>query len=184
MLTARILVPIFLSVSALAGCRSPFDERASAEHAQREADQKATQATQEAEKKLQDVHKRAAQETDAVIAEASDEIRKANTEAREAANKAQDELAKARADVRSSMVRTLSGLEKDVAALRSKLERKLSKSEAETIVKDLDDKSASAREGLRDLDAATDITLDVAKRTVERRVEDLDRAVQEARKRV
>jgi ABC-type transporter Mla subunit MlaD len=97
---------------------------------------------------------------------------------------AQAELLKAREDVRASTTRKIEGLEKDVAELRARAEKKLSKDEVDSMVRELQDKSEAVRRSLRDLDAATSTNLDQVKKGVDKRVQELDRAIQEAKRRV
>ena len=185
MLTVRTFLPIAIVMSAVVGCDSPTaDAQAKAERAQREAQQKAAEVATELDKKVTEIDQRAERETDKALREAAEKLNNAAVEAQEKTADAETELAKAREDVRASTSRRIEDLEKDAVELREKAEKKLSKDELGRLMKDVEDKSEAVRKSLRDLDTATSANLDRVKQGIYQRVDELDRAIQAAKRRV
>lgn len=184
MWNTRTQLTTFIALIALVGCDSAADERAEADRALREADQKAAQVASEVDRKVAEVKKNAAEETDALRREAAEKMNDVNAVAREKGAEADAALAKAREDVRIGASRRLETLDKDVVELRTKIEKKLPKVDADKIVQSLDARSEAVRQSLRELDEATTANLASMKKALDQRVEELDRAIADAKKRV
>jgi len=90
----------------------------------------------------------------------------------------------ARFAARDDGERKLAGFEKEIAEIKPKLVRKLSESDSASIVRDLTTKSDAVRRSIGDLSYTTADSLEPVKSTMARRLEDLDRAINEAKKRI
>jgi hypothetical protein len=85
--------------------------------------------------------------------------------------------------VRASTAKALEGFDKDMHDLRAKLEKKLTKAEADRVMKGLEAKVEAVQKSLVELDRTKGDKWESAKRAVTQRIEDLGRAIEEAKKR-
>ncbi len=179
-------VRILLTGAALtlAACNSPEDKMKEAEAARIEADKKIAEVAADTNKKAAEVQQKAADDTAKLAQDGAKKIDAVDAVAEKKMAEAGDALMKARADLRDATTKKLDTLDKDVVELRAKLEKKTSKAESDKVIADLKARSEAARKSnAADIDAATTTTFETVKKTIERRMADLDQAVTDVKKR-
>ena len=169
---------------ALAGCSTPQSKAKDADDAQHEANQQASQADEEAKLKGDAIRDEAAAENAQNARDATKKGAQAQNNSNQKATEASDSLARARIEARDESEKKLTGLEQQFAEVKPKLVKKLSKTDATNIVNELTAKSDAVRSSIGDLTVATADSLEPVKSTIKQRLEDFDKALNEAKKRL
>ena len=173
-----------LSILALAACESSEEAAKKAADAQREADKTVATIAQDTNAKEAEVRKKAAEDTARIASEGVAKIAVAENAADTKTTAASQALLTSRIDVRDTAAKRLESLDKSSVEVRTKLEKKLSKDEAAKVVLDLKSKSDAVRKAMADLDATTADSIDFVKKAIDTRLDDFDKALIAANKRV
>lgn len=175
---------VTLSLGGLAACNDPSAKNQKAEEARVNAEAKARQATEDAEKRAADLQVAADAEAARIREKGAEKANEARADAQGAAADAQASLQKAKVAVREKSLGKLATLEKDVADVRAKVDKKLPKTEAAVVSKDLTTKTAEVRKRINDLDNTTSTELEAAKDAVKHSLDALEAAIDNAKTRV
>jgi hypothetical protein len=174
----------FLAAVAVVGCESPQDKAREANAARISADQKVVQVVQAEQLKENAIQQEADREVARLRSERATKIGEAEMGADRKDNEATRALWVERDQVRADSSTKLDGLDQEINDLRPKLETKLSMTGAAPVVADLQAKAAAVRKNIVDLDGCTADQLEVVKRSIQTGFSDLDRALEDAKKRV
>lgn len=174
---------VVLGTLVAGGCASPQSKARDADEAQHDANQKAAYAAEDTKAKADVIQQKA---NDDNAQNARDGARKGQEAQKDADTKSVEAfafLSKARVEARDDSEKKLAGLEKTFSDLKPKLVRKLSRVEYATVLTELTEKSDAVRKSIADLDAATANSIEPVKSTIARRLDDFERALDDARKR-
>ena len=174
---------IVLGVAA-AGCATPQSKARDADQAQHDANQKAAYADEDTKAKADQIQHKANEDNARNAREGAQIGQDAPSSADAKSMDASASLANARVEARDDSEKKLAGLEKTFAELKPMLVRKLSKLDSTAIVADLTDKSNAVRRSIVDLDTATADSLEPVKSSIVRRLDEFQRALEDAKKRV
>lgn len=180
----KSIIYVALGAVVLGGCSSPQSKAREADEARHDANKTAANADEEAKVKADAIQQRSDDEIARNARDAAIRSEDAQGNADRKASEATESLAEARFAARNDGEKKLAGLEKDIAELKPKLVRMLSETDSTTIVRGLTAKSDAVRRSLGDLSYTTVDSLEPVKSTLAQRLEDLDRAIHEAKKRI
>jgi hypothetical protein len=173
-----------LAAAVLCGCESPREKTADAEEARHAADQKIAEVNQTTEQKEAEVQRKAAEEIARIERQGAVKVEQVEGVANRKADEANDALWKARAKARDGSAKRLEGFDQQILDLQTKLEKRLSASELATVMGSLRAKATAARQSILDLERSTADNLDAMSKGVDARLDELEHAIADAKKRV
>jgi hypothetical protein len=165
------------------GCESPQQKEDDANAARIAADQRVTQVVQAERDKDVLIQQAADRKMVRVQRESEKQIGEANLEADRKANDAVQALWVARDQIRADASTRLDGAEHALGDLRPKLEARLSPADSANLVTNLQTRIAILRQSVADVAQCSADGLDSAKRSIEAGLRNLDRAIDDAKKR-
>jgi len=177
----RIWMTCLVLGAGLAACDSRNDRASRTNEDRREADRKAAEISSETDKKIAESQKKASEEQDRIAREGQEKLDDVRRASERKMSDVDDALVKARADLRDSTQRTLDDLDKRAEDVNANLEKSLARPDYEKIRSDLRSKSESVKRAMSDLDNTTD--MDAGKRTLQSRLDDYEKAIDNAKKR-
>jgi hypothetical protein len=180
----KSIIVVTLGAVVLGGCSSPQSKAREADEAQHDAKKTAAYADEDAKVKADAIQKRSDDENARNARDAAKKGDEARGNADRKAAEATESLAEARFTAREDAEKKLAGLDKEVADLKPKLVRWLFEADSASIIRDLTAKSDAVRRSIGDLSYTTADSLEPVKSTIARRLDDLDRAINEAKKRI
>jgi hypothetical protein len=168
--------------ATLLACTSPEERARKSEEVKRDADRKAAEISNDTQRKLDEAQRKADEEKDRITRDGQKKM----DDVRQAADKTtrdnDETITKSRIDLRDSSNRKLDDLDKRFVDIDGKLRSKLSNADYDRVMNDLRAKKDAAKKSIADLENTTDF--DGAKRTIDQRLDDYDKAIDDAKKRL
>jgi hypothetical protein len=175
---------VILGALALVGCDSPQAKAREAEIARQAADKSVAQIAEATERKEANVQRKATNEIARVASDGEDRIVDAKMRADRKESEATQALWQAREEARGVASRRLDRVDRDLAALRPTLEKRLSTAGAASVVSDIDTRAAALRTRVLELDHCGVDELASIKDAISAGLDELERALADAKKRV